>query len=149
MFSEEMMEALCNFTNSYAEQWKSADESMRHDPLHPSPNKFKSPPKWLIKGKWKELTVPELKQFIAMQYSMAFVKLPRLKDYWSKKRCFFNVDHSFKLMEKWRFAQIKSCFHLCDFLQTLQSRRDDPLWKVRDFLDSFENNCRDMYLEVI
>ncbi len=52
------------------------------------PTSLNSPPKWLIKGDWN----PELKQFIAMQYCMAFVKLPSLKDYWSKKCCFFNVD---------------------------------------------------------
>jgi hypothetical protein len=147
LFTEEMMNDLCDFTNSYAEQWKSSDESMRHDPLHPAPNKFKAPPKWLIEDKkWKELTVPELKQFIAMQFCMAFVKLSRLKDYWSRKRYFFSVDHSFKLMPKWRFAQIKSCFHLCDFLETFRTHGNDPLWKVRDFLDSFEENCREFYV---
>jgi hypothetical protein len=52
---------------------------MRHDPLNPFPKEFNTPPKWLTdNGKWKKLTVPELEQFIAMQYCMAFVKLPRL-----------------------------------------------------------------------
>jgi hypothetical protein len=36
LFTEEMLESICNFTNSYAEQWKSSEESMSHDPLRPS-----------------------------------------------------------------------------------------------------------------
>jgi hypothetical protein len=58
LFTEEMMEALCDFTNAYMQNngKPHADQSMSHDPLHSSPNKLKAPPKWLTDdGKWKKL----------------------------------------------------------------------------------------------
>ncbi len=143
LITEEMLQDICKFSNNYAEEWKNADEDEIFNLSNPEKNKFKPKPKWL--AKWKDMTVEDLKRFIAIQYLMSFIRLPQIKNYWDKSKYFFSIPRISTLMKRSRFSQIKSCFHLCFFRSTLQNNPKDPLWKISQFLNLFLRNCRFYY----
>ncbi len=75
-----MLNRLCAYTNDYAEQWKNAADQDIYSPENPSRIKFKVKARCLLE-KWIEVTFSELKIYIALQFLMAFIGLPHLKDY--------------------------------------------------------------------
>jgi hypothetical protein len=86
-----------------AEKWKDAPEHEIHNDSNPSRNKFKKRPKWL--SKWKAISLEELKKFMALQYVMAFIRLPQIKDYLSKPG-FLSCSQILKVYEK-KLASVK------------------------------------------
>jgi hypothetical protein len=143
LIPEAMLDDLCRYTNDYAIEWNNATPDEIHSSSNPLRNKFKKKPKWL--SKWKPVTVEELKIFIALQYLMAFISLPQIKDYWDQSKEYFRIPVFSRFMSRPRFSQIKSCVHLCYFRATLINHQNDPLWKISEFLETFQRNCRFYY----
>ena len=112
IFTVELVETLCNFTNNYAREHIGNRTAMADG--------------------WQDLTVIEFYKYIALLYYMAIVELPNLKLYWSTQPLFHgNWVKAF--MSKNRFKQI-GCFLKISNYKT--EDKDDKLAKVR-FLDDY------------
>jgi hypothetical protein len=143
--SLEMIRSIVLWTNDYADKWKAATPNQIFDSSHPRKNMFPKQPRWLTLKRWKPVTDAEIRCFIAIQCIMGFVKPPNLKAYWDGTKKYFNVFSIRDIMSRFRFSQIKSCFHI--FKATNGEQLDDnadKLAKVREFFDKI-SNCQNYY----
>ncbi len=85
------------------------------------------------------LTVPELKQFLGINFVMTYIRYPRLRQYWSQDealRCAIIADS----MTNKRFEQIRRYLH---FTNNDNPDADDRLWKLRPFLEKLKISFRE------
>jgi hypothetical protein len=129
--SSEMIRSIVLWMNDYADKWKAVTPDQIFDSSYPRKNMFPKQPRWLTLKRWKPVTEAEIHCFIAIQYIMSFVKLPNLKAYWDGTKKYFNV-FSICDMSRFRFSQIKSCFHICKATNGVQlDDNADKLAKVK------------------
>jgi hypothetical protein len=145
LITVQMILDIVKWTNEYARKWKDATIDQIYDPANPQKNMFPKKPKWLLRGKWKDVSESEIRCFIAIQFIMSFVKLPNLKAYWNGSLKYFKVFNVQSIMSRTRFSRIKSCFHICEPVNGMESASDDKLLKVRSFMDTFLENCKRYY----
>jgi hypothetical protein len=62
--------------------------------------------------KWYNLTVPELKAFIALSFYMGLKKQLNSKTYWMKVGSFFHCPTISNIMNRDRFQALRRCLHL-------------------------------------
>jgi hypothetical protein len=137
IMTDELINTIVSETNEYAYRWMNAKPDEIYDNLHPLPNKFRQPPKWLLQG-WNETSYEEMLRFFAVLYIMSFVKLPTLRSYWSDRFDLFKVENVRQILSFNRFNQLKTCLHLVPWSDASDARD----WKVRRFLNQFRRNCR-------
>jgi len=142
LISEPMLEYIVFCTNEYAKAWFEASEDEIYDGIsNAGPNLFRKKPTWLT-SRWKT-SIHEIKRMIAVMYLMAFIKLPNLRSYWKCTYKYFALENIHRIMSRNRFFQLKSCIHFVHHLH--EKDLEDPLWKIRIFLDWFLKNCQINY----
>ena len=62
-------------------------------------------------SRWHDVTVPEMKAFIAITFNMGIVQLPSIKEYWSTNEC-INIPFFRSVMSRDRFEQILGVLHV-------------------------------------
>jgi hypothetical protein len=67
-------------------------------------------------AKWYNLTVPELKAFIALSFYMGLKKQPNSKTYWMKVGSVFHCPIISNIMPRDRFQALRRCLHLTNRL---------------------------------
>jgi hypothetical protein len=139
----EMIREIVNWTNDYAAKWKIASPNQIYDVNNPQKNMFPKKPKWL--AKWKSVNEIEIRCFIAIQYIMSFVKISNLKSYWDSSKKYFNFFGTQDIMSRFRFFQIKTCFHLTETQNGSNTVVADKLIKIRSFFEKFLRNCQRFY----
>nr|XP_012151143.1 PREDICTED: piggyBac transposable element-derived protein 4-like [Megachile rotundata] len=92
---------------------------------------------------WKDLTIEELKTFVALLLHTGTVQLPKLNDYW-KTHWLFNYCCFSNYMSRNRFLLILRCLHFLPVdVQNVES--SDKLCKVRLIIDHFNNTMNNIY----
>ena len=125
VFSDEVFQLMVTEMSCYARQeinkFEAADEQ-------PSQNSYV--------GKWFDVTVPEMKAFVAMILLMGIVKLPSYPLYW-KMHDLLEFPALNKIMASDRLLSISQFLHLSNDKENL--RRDHPeqnyINKIQSFLD--------------
>ena len=117
---EEFYEYLTTQTNLYAAQYLQANPNL------PPHSRFQ---------KWKDVSVTEMKQFIALYLLTGIIRKPEVNQYWSTnpllKTPFFN-----NVMPRNRFQLIFEFFHFNDNSNyNPQDPNRDRLFKIRPVLD--------------
>lgn len=108
-FSEEIIESIVHNTNLYSVQEK---------------------------GRSINITIDEMRDFLAIELMMGIVKAPSYLDYWAARtRCPFIAD----VMPLKRYESIRRYIHFADNTNTANSL--DPFLKVRPFIESIRQNC--------
>ncbi|XP_057291023.1 piggyBac transposable element-derived protein 4-like [Hydractinia symbiolongicarpus] len=123
-FSEELIQDIVKHTNTYG--WRNI-------------SKKKSCAK--KDGSWKETSVHEMKQFIALLMYMGIVRLPRHDRYWSVKSLFHGL-WAREMLSRSRFYALLSMLHVVDPEEEEQGHK---LKKVAPFIDHFRNRCRTLF----
>ena len=121
IFTVELVETLCNFTNNYAREHIGNRTAMADG--------------------WQDLTVIEFYKYIALLYYMAIVELPNLELYWSTQPL-FHGNRARAFMSKNRFKQI-GCFLKFSHYKT--EDKDDKLAKVRFLHDYVRRKSMKLY----
>ena len=127
LFPEEMFERMAVETNRYAEQRQAAQG--RRDRY------------------WKEVTVADMKVFVAMNILMGIHVLPEYSCYWSTDDR-LRVPGIADLMGKTRYEKINQYFHLVDSAHYIPRGEDghDPLYKVRPVVKQFRTAAKRSYV---
>ena len=123
-------------TNRYAEQLRVMPKPTFARADHPWPPRFLDA--------WKDLSVRELKAFLGLSYAFGLIKAPRLRDYWSTTKMFFNFPLLSRVMSRDRFFVIKRCLHFVDNVDAGVDH-EDPFYKVRPLLASLHERSRELY----
>lgn len=89
---------------------------------------------------WKDVTVDEMKIFIALLLHTGTISLSRLNDYW-KTDPLFDIPVFRKYMSRNRFLLILRCLH---FTST-ETDANDRLGKIRSVIDFFNNKMERIY----
>lgn len=89
---------------------------------------------------WKELTVEELKIFLALMLHTGTISLTRLNDYW-KTDPLFNLPLFRQYMSRNRFLLILRCLHFT----TAETDPSDRLGKIRSVVDFFNEKMEALY----
>ena len=121
IFTVELVETLCNFTNNYAREHIGNRTAMADG--------------------WQDLTVIEFYKYIALLYYMAIVELPNLELYWSTQPL-FHGNWARAFMSKIRFKQF-GCFLKISNYKT--EDKDDKLAKVRFLHDYVRRKSMKLY----
>ncbi|XP_054290419.1 piggyBac transposable element-derived protein 4-like [Macrosteles quadrilineatus] len=92
--------------------------------------------------KWVDVTVEEMKRFIAILLSMGITRRKNLADYWSTNPNlyipYFSRNMSFK-----RFELITSMFHLSSIVSPPAGQPGyDPWAKIREFIDQLNDSFK-------
>lgn len=91
--------------------------------------------------RWKDLTVDELKVFLALLFHTGHIQLSRLEDYW-RTDDMYNLSFFRKYMSRDRFMLIFRCLH---FSSPGEEETGDRLAKIRNVTDHFNNKMRQTY----
>lgn len=91
--------------------------------------------------RWKDLTVPELKVFLALLIHQGNIKINRLQDYW-KTDDLYDVGFFKRHMSRDRFMIIYRCLH---FSIDDEGHKEERLHKVQHLIDYFNNKMRQVY----
>lgn len=91
-------------------------------------------------NRWIDVTIPEMKRFIAIVINMGLTVRKNIKDYWSTLDCDYIPWYS-KTMSCNRFVLISALFHLNSSDPVPRGQRGYDHWhKVRKLLDSINNS---------
>lgn len=88
--------------------------------------------------KFKDLTVAELKVFIALVIHMGVIQLPRIQDYWKNNKLFRSCFSTF--MSRDRFLNILRCLNF-----ELRPDPNNRSGKVQYLIDYFNNKMSQLY----
>lgn len=91
---------------------------------------------------WKDTNAEEMKQFIGTIIWMGLMQLPKMRDYWAKKKIYSNPMST--VISRNRYEYILSMFHLSDNSQLRDPR--DRLSKIAPFLDLLEEKYKASYI---
>ena len=88
-------------------------------------------------GKWKDITVDEMKTFIRLTILMGVLSLPETNMYWQKTHWLVETPGFSATMSRDRYKIILRYLHVCDERQFIPKGQPghDKLYKVRPFLD--------------
>ena len=99
------------------------------------------------RGKWKILSVPELRAWLGVCIFMGLKRQPTFRSYWSKRK-FYGCPIVKRIMQRTRFEQILSCLHLVDNRSLVQDKTCvgyDKIGKCRWFIESFIGHSKAAY----
>lgn len=130
---DKFFEAVCEQTNKYMER-KAADREIMA-------NLLKRQGKRSHQVTWRRLTITELKIFLGLFYWMGLVRLPDIKDHWSKASIFRNSDFS-KNMPRDRFLQILQNLRFCT---SDDAELELPRNKLAILIDAVLYNSKKLY----
>jgi len=125
-FTDEIIDIITKETNKYSFYIL---ELIKNN-LHPN--------KKLKQFKIKEVTKEEIKIFIGLIILMGVLKLPELRDYWSKDPFIATVPFRF-FFGRDRFLYILRFLHVFDS-NTIQKENKDPLIRIREFSNNLKSN---------
>jgi hypothetical protein len=97
---------------------------------------------------WRNLTVPELKAFIAASFLMGLKKQPNNKSYLSKEGSFFHCPRISKIFTRDRFQELVRCLHLTNPTNYVREKTlpgYDKMGQVRWVVNSIRDNCRKVW----
>lgn len=94
---------------------------------------------------WTEMTLEELKNFIALTVFMGLDEKPAIEDYWAQSGIFHNYVFP-SVMSRNRFQLIRRFLHFADNRQwNPNDENRDRLYKVRKFIDTLIANFQSTY----
>ena len=131
-----ILQLIVRETNLYAAQLRRMDRPRFVRDDHPWPPRFLD--------KWQILDVPELRVFLGLSYGFGLVRLPRVRDYWSRSKFFYQFPSVRGCMSRNRFLAIKRCLHFVNIEDPLLDVLD-PFYKVRPLLKSLLDKSRRWY----
>ncbi|XP_061717480.1 piggyBac transposable element-derived protein 3-like [Cydia pomonella] len=106
-FSQDMFEQICNMTNLYSVQKR---------------------------GRSVNLTVEELKSFLAIKIMMGIVSMPSYLDYWRTETRYAPIAD---IMTLKRYQLLRSCIHFVDN----DDANNDPYFKISSVVEKVRRNC--------
>ncbi|XP_076034197.1 uncharacterized protein LOC143020994 isoform X3 [Oratosquilla oratoria] len=126
IFPDKIYEHVANETNKYAIYMiKKKQPLPRRSPFHA----------------WTDVSVGEIKAFIAIEMAMGLVRKPSLRSYFAKL-CLLTETPGFgSILSIARYKLIRSCLH---FVDNKEKKKDDRLYKIRPIL----NIVKGLYTEV-
>ena len=123
-FTAEMVNSICDHTNSYATEHIS-------DGTHQS---YAQPD-----GSWKDTTPDEINRLIALLIYFGLVKVhTNIDRYWSIKSLYHGL-WARSIMSRIRFRALMAFLHVVD---PANETPGDKLRKVESFIDYFKSKCR-------
>lgn len=125
LLDDVFLEFICRETNKYALEFFCGNTTMPQSRIH----------------RWKDLTVPELKVFLALLFHTGHVKLSRLEDYW-RTDDMYNLGFFRKYMSRDRFMIIFRCLH---FNSEQAQQGNSRLSKVDAIIDYFNDKMKMVY----
>lgn len=93
-------------------------------------------------NKWKDITVPELKTFLALMLHTGTIKLPRINDYW-KTHWLYGPQCFSKYMSRDRFLLILRCIYFSD--ENYLNVGNERLRKIQPVIDYFNNKMLNVF----
>ena len=95
---------------------------------------------------WVDMTMEELKSFIALLLYMGVIWKPELKLYWTTKPM-FETPYVRRLMTEKRFSLLMKCLHFVnsDVLAPAASKAEKSLNKIRPFFDALIQRFSSVY----
>lgn len=99
------------------------------------------------KRKWKDITVADLKSFIAMVIYMGIVKCFNLQDYWRMSDV-YSLPYPAKIMSRTKFLTISWALHLSDPKVDAENDKKkgtpqyDPLCKIKPLYQDIRDACK-------
>ncbi|GET00680.1 piggyBac transposable element-derived protein 4-like isoform X1 [Rhizophagus clarus] len=96
------------------------------------------------KRSWDDLTLSELKIFLAIIIYMGLFKMPSMKDYWNNKQQ-FPIHNITRYMTCLHFEQIKRFLHISSINSQLQSNVSASLFPKLEPLASYIQNASKKY----
>jgi hypothetical protein len=95
--------------------------------------------------KWVNLSVAELKAFLAIHMYMGMRRQPNIQTYWKKAGSIFHCPTISNIMSHFHFAQLQRCLHLTNPATYEHIQKGDPsydkLRQVRWFVNEIRNAC--------
>ena len=92
---------------------------------------------------WVDVSSDDIKITFGLLLLFGIVKIENPLDFWNDQSMFY-MENVARLMSKEKFINIKR--HLCFFDKTLKNvNLDDPLYKVRNLLNHFDDKNHDIY----
>ncbi|XP_054155243.1 piggyBac transposable element-derived protein 4-like [Oppia nitens] len=88
-----------------------------------------------------DVTISELKNFIAIQILISLKQIPNERDHWSNG--FYGSDIIKRTMSRTRYGLIKSALHFCD---ENSNNKTDELYKVRMLLSHLTDISQHLYV---
>lgn len=129
-FTDILLETIVNKTNAYA------DNVLSRRNLHPNSRA----------RKWKDITIPELKAFIACIINMGLQKRPSISSYWSTNDSQYNPWFH-RMFSRNRFQLILKFLHLADTRDLPRPGQPgyDPCAKIQPLIDHANTIFRQLY----
>ena len=123
LFSDEIMQTFVEATNDFA--------------------------KATNRKKWRKLTIPEFKTFLAMVLYLGLVKYPSRGMAWSIYK-FYGSEFVKSMMSQSRFEQILSCWHYMNTAdlsdkERREAKKNDAFYSVTPFLELLAENFNKWY----
>ena len=95
---------------------------------------------------FREVTLPEMRKFLALTLLMGIVKKPRIRDYWSTNPLLeMPIFASENSLSRDRYFEILRFIRFGDYSQEFDLL-NDPLAKMRPFIDEVQHICKSSYL---
>ncbi|XP_043263437.1 piggyBac transposable element-derived protein 4-like [Colletes gigas] len=129
-FTNILLETIVNETNAYADNFLSRRN------LHPNSRA----------RKWQDITISELKGFIACVINMGLQKRPTISSYWSTNNSQYNPWFH-QMFSRNRFQLILKFFHLADTKDLPRPGQPgyDPCGKIQPLIDHANTVFRQIY----
>lgn len=112
--TDDLLNYMVTETNRYAQQMKSQNNNSRHA-------RIKS---------WHDTTYDEMKFFLATIMWMGLVRLPQVRNYWSKNNIYTNKINS--ILSRNRFEILVRVWHFCD---NSNPPENDRLYKITPLIN--------------
>ena len=126
-FSVDMINTICNHTNSYAYE-------------HIMEGSFQTYAQ--ADGSWQEVTPDEIKRLIALLIYFGLVKVGNVDRYWSVKTLYHGLWARAILPSRTRYRALMAMLHVVD---PATETPGDKLHKVESFIDYFKSRCLSLY----
>ena len=125
-FTAEMINDICNHTNSYAYEriFEGSFQSYTE-----------------ADGSWPEVTADEIKRLIALLIYFGLVKVGHVDKYWSRKTLYHGL-WARAILSRARFRALMAVLHVVD---PATEAPGDKLRKVESLIDYFKSRCLSLY----
>ena len=125
-FTTEMINNICNHTNSYAYEriFEGSFQSYTE-----------------ADGSWPEVTADEIKRLIALLIYFGLVKVGHVDKYWSRKTLYHGL-WARAILPRIRFRALMAVLHVVD---PATEAPGDKLRKVESLIDYFKSRCLSLY----
>ncbi|XP_026277352.1 piggyBac transposable element-derived protein 1-like isoform X2 [Frankliniella occidentalis] len=89
--------------------------------------------------KWIDVTIPEMKSYLAIVIIMGLNRQPSLKDYWSTNSEIYGCDLIRRIMTRARFQAITGSLH---FANNETANSKSPIYKLQPLLDMLNSRFK-------